>query len=257
MDDSIEESDAVWREYIHVGAADSLQQGDLIKFSPNSMPSYYGIVVTADCDLDKRKHSRLVTLVPLLSVDDIVCSCLAFDAIENHAEAIQQFCRRSLNIEDPPSSASFMGKLKSLLRGGLVENETVQIAVKALAHEELKFSVSDLKLVLEASGVSWVKALDRFRKQIESRGDLLRLTNPPLTNDKVSIAWLRSIWQERISSIAIRTSEQEGRDGIRVAQLNSPFRYRLTQMLSQVFSDIGLPDIPDESINCDFKRIGA
>ncbi|MNL80928.1 hypothetical protein D3C87_2078990 [compost metagenome] len=48
-----------------------------------------------------------------------------------------------------------------------------------------------------------------------------------------------------ISEVAIRTSEIGDRSGERMARLDSPYRYRLTQLMAQVFSDIGLPNIPD------------
>jgi hypothetical protein len=82
MSDRESESEGVWILYESVNSGDVLRQGDLIKFARQDKPPSYGIVVTADCDLDNRKHSRLVTLVPLLSAEQIVCQCLAFDAFE-------------------------------------------------------------------------------------------------------------------------------------------------------------------------------
>lgn len=257
MEDAFREKDAVWRVYEVVGPGDVLQQGDLIKFSESEKSSFYGIVVTADCDLDNRKHSRLVTLVPLLTVEGIICSCLAYDAFEHHRDILQQFCRKSMGIEEVPADPKFTGKVKALLREGGIEDKSTEIAAKAIAHEELRLSVADVKLALEAAGVSWSKTLERFRKQIDSRGDLLRLTKPPLTEQNVTVAWFRSMWQEQVSSIAVRTSEASSRKGVRVAQLNSPFRYRLTQMLGQVFADIGLPELSVNSINNDFKGLDS
>ena len=60
------------------------------------------------------------------------------------------------------------------------------------------------------------------------------------------IAWLRHIWQVPLSDIAIKTSEVSSRSGERIARLDSPYRYRLTQLMAQVFSDIGLPDARDQ-----------
>ncbi len=252
MEDFPEGQEVVWKTYDTVGTDDILQQGDLIKFSHPEAAVRYGIVVTADCDLDRRKHSRLVTLVPLLTVEEVICSCLAHDAFEHHRALLLQFCRRELSIEEAATDSRFMGKLKALLREGSVSEKTVRIAASVVTHAEQPISIADIRLVLEAVGVTWKNTLDRFRKQIDSRGDLLRLTKPPLIDESVTIVWLRSMWQERVSSIAIRTSEASGHSGIRVAKLGSPFRYRLTQMLGQVFSDIGLPDLSAETIENEF-----
>lgn len=244
----------IWDLYEAVGSEDVLRQGDLIKFSNEELPPFYGIVVTADCDLDNKKHSRLVTLVPLLSVQEIICRCLALDTFEVQKDALQQYCRRQLGIEDPPNTAVFLGKLKALIREGGIEDATVEAAARAVTHSDLIVSIPVLRTMLCAAGISWPKTVERFAKQIESRGDILRLVQPPLIEERISVVWLRAMWQERVSDIALRTSEAFGRTGLRVAQLGSPFRYRLTQMLGQVFADIGLPNVPSGALDTELEE---
>lgn len=246
--------EGIWDLYEAVDSGDVLRQGDLIKFSGGKLPPSYGIVVTADCDLDNKKHSRLVTLVPLLSVQEIVCKCLAFDVFEAQKEALQQYCRTQLGIEEPPGTAVFLGKLKAFVREGGLQNATVEAAARAVTHADLVVSIPVLRSILCAAGISWPKTVERFGKQIESRGDILRLVQPPLIEERVSVAWLRAMWQERVSDIALRTSEAPGRTGLRVAQLGSPFRYRLTQMLGQVFADIGLPNVPSSALGIELEE---
>jgi hypothetical protein len=162
MSDRESESEGVWILYESVNSGDVLRQGDLIKFARQDKPPSYGIVVTADCDLDNRKHSRLVTLVPLLSAEQIVCQCLAFDAFESQKDALQQYCRTQLGIEDQPNTAAFLGKVKSLVRDGSISDPVVDAAARAVAHEELSVSVPVLRAVLAGAGISWPKSLDRF-----------------------------------------------------------------------------------------------
>ncbi len=253
--DVVDKGDAVWNLYGGVGPSDTLQQGDLIKFSKKNCQDSYGIVVTADCDLDKKKHSRLVTLVPLLSVEEIICRCLSFDAFENYGLKLQEFCKQSLTIDVAVEDSQFLAKIKSRLLINDIKDRNVELAARVLVHEHIDLTISDMRLILESSGVPWAKVIDRLRNQIKARGDLLVLSSPPLTGAAASIAWLRSMWQEQVSSIALRTSESASRVGLRVAQLNSPFRYRLTQMLGQVFSDIGLPDISTASVDAVFTGL--
>ncbi|WP_424681282.1 hypothetical protein [Frateuria sp. YIM B11624] len=248
------EPTSIWALYESVAPGDWLQQGDLIRFKEEDRPAYYGVVVTADCDLGNRKHSRLVTLVPLLSIEEIICKCLAYDAFENYKDALHQYCKRQLSIDDVPLTPAFLGKVKALVREGNISDEVVETAAKAITHEDWVICVPKLRAMFTAAGISWPKALDRFAKQIDSRGDILRLLAPPLTPDRVSVVWLRAMWQARVSDIAIRTSEAQERSGIRVARLNSPFRYRLTQMLGQVFADIGLPDVPAAVLTRDIQE---
>lgn len=81
--------------------------------------------------------------------------------------------------------------------------------------------------------------------KIRSRGDLLILPDAHQLGISGGIAWIRNIWQVPLVDIAIRTSEVGIRPGERIARLDSPYRYRLTQLMAQVFSDIGLPDTTD------------
>jgi hypothetical protein len=146
--------------------------------------------------------------------------------------------------------------VKAYLLQGISER-SVQVAARAISHESIDLTIADIRLVIESVDVSWPKTLTKFEQQIGSRGDLLRLVKPPLTSDIVCIAWLRAMWQEQVSEIALRTSEVGSRKGVRVAQLNSPYRYRLTQMLGQVFADIGLPDLSNTPIADDFRGFSA
>ncbi|WP_140803629.1 hypothetical protein [Rhodanobacter glycinis] len=255
--DAVERDDAIWNLYSGVGPGDTLQQGDLIKFSKESCPDRYGIVVTADCDLDKKKHSRLVTLVPLLSVEEVICQCLSYDTFENYGSKLQEFCRQSLTIDVAAADSQFLARIKSRLLINDIVDRNVELTARVLVHEHVDITISDMRLILESSGVLWAKVIDRLRNQVKARGDLLVLSSPPLTAASASVAWLRPMWQEQVSSIALRTSESASRVGLRVAQLNSPFRYRLTQMLGQVFADIGLPDIPTASVDAVFTGLNT
>ncbi|NOT88856.1 MAG: hypothetical protein HOP03_11815 [Lysobacter sp.] len=249
--------DPVWNMYTGVAPSDILQQGDLIKFSKEGVIDRYGIVVTADCDLDKRKHSRLVTLVPLLSVEDVICQCLSFDAFEHYSSKLKDFCRISLGIDVSPTDGQFLPKVRLRLMANDIADENAKLAAKIIVHAPFEMTVSRLRSILDAAGVDWPKVIDRLRNQIKTRGDLLLLSRPPLTMTDAQIAWLRPMWQEQVSSIALRTSESASRTGLRVAQLNSPFRYRLTQMLGQVFSDIGLPNFSVSSVEDVLTRLST
>jgi len=64
-----------------------LTQGDLIKFEGEEDPlKRAGIVVTADCDLERKRHARLVTLIPVVTVDVIMEYYLLLEDCENKKE---------------------------------------------------------------------------------------------------------------------------------------------------------------------------
>jgi hypothetical protein len=91
-------------------------------------------------------------------------------------------------------------------------------------------------------GVKSGDLAQRVEQMIRSKGDLLVLPTLAVFGVRASIAWVRHVWQAPMRAIAFRTSEARTSGGQRVARLDSPYRYRLTQLMAQVFSDIGLPD---------------
>jgi len=245
--------DDVWTVYERVERDATLQQGDLIKFTSEDRAYDFGVVVTADCDLDKRKHSRLVTLVPLMSVDAVICKCLALDYFELQGDALKSICRKQYSIEESITDSSFLGKLKSKLVEEPAVLPEVSAAARAVLHMEQKVDMTTVKGIVQLLRHDWSKQIEKFKSQMESRGDILMLTVPFLISSKESVVWMRGLWQQPVSQIALRTSEEGSRNSIRVAQLGSPYRYRLTQMLGQVFSDIGLPNISKEAYQKDFE----
>lgn len=248
---------SVWRLYEEVAPSDTLQQGDLISFPTNQKPFEYGVVVTADCDLDKRKHSRMVTLVPLLTVEQVICHCLAYDTLEKNTDVLRQFCKKQLAINESISDPQFIAKIKAHILAKDIVEPNIEIVAKLICYEHSDLVVGDVKAIAGVLGTSWGKLVEKFQNQIRSRGDLLLLSSPPLLDRGPTVAWLRAIWQEQQNAIAIRTSEDTGRNGVRVARLDSPFRYRLTQMLGQVFADIGLPDLSTEWFEQELKELGC
>jgi hypothetical protein len=250
------ESDITWDLYTEVGPNDGMNQGDLIRFNPELNAPKYGIVVTADCDLENRKHSRLVTLVPFLSVEDIIKRSLAFDFFEKADKAtdLKIRCRNLLGIDTNINDPRFIATVKAILREGKLSHEH-EVLARIVTHESTELELTDIKYLINLLGIKWANVVGKFKDQIGSRGDMLLLAKPPLVEDMPQIAWLRAIWQEQIANIAIRTSEEMGLRGIRIANLRSPFRYRLTQLLGSVFSDIGLPDLSQDLFYKEIKEL--
>ena len=249
MDAPEELPTSAWETYSKASPKDKLSQGDLIRFDEGDDSATWGVVVTADCDLENRKHSRLVTLVPLLSIQQLVCKCLASDFVEHKIDAMSEKCRVTFAIEVETSDPTFQSQLKAGLLEEKVTGELDRMLARLVCGDDIDISVPSFRAVVEHAGLGWAACIKRFEDQVKSRGDMLVLEKPPFENKGEFIAWLRGLWQEQVSSIAVAMSQADGRRGVRVAQLKSPYRYRLTQMLGQVFSDIGLPNRPKTVID--------
>lgn len=237
----------------------SLTQGDLISFEEEEDPlRKNGIVVTADCDLEKGKHAKLVTLIPVVSVKTLLENYLFLEDCEKKRDAIEQFAFKQFEVEKSSEVEARRAMLRNKLIACDVQASDPKVIAAKVALDELScISVVEYKKLMDAINNNVKKAKD-LGTQIGSRGDVLNLPCTKALGVAGNIAWVRHVWQVPLNSIALRTSEISSRPGEKIARLDSPFRYRLTQIMAQVFSDIGLPDIPntiEESVQEAYQNV--
>ena len=224
----------------------SIRQGDLIRFQSVSDPlKKMGIVITADCDLERKKHARLLTLVPVISVIDVLENYLMPEYCENKRDIIERYAFAVHGIEsdlDYDVKIAMLGEKQYCCSD---DPDSVKVIAYNFILNGISFiSINSYKKLMSAIGGS-PKGVRSFVSQIRTRGDLLVLPEARCLGIESGVAWVRHIWQVPLSDVALRTSEISSRSGERVARLDSPYRYRLTQLMAQVFSDIGLPDVVD------------
>jgi len=223
----------------------TLKQGDLIRFENKTDPiRKAGVVVTADCDLELKKHAKLVTLIPVVPVKVILENYLLPEDCEKKRAQIESYAFKEFKIEKDPELETRKANLREKIKDSpSTKNNPARIAALFTIDNIGYISIAEYKLLMDTIN-GGIKKASELSKQISNRGDTLLLPTPEKLGVNGEVAWIRNIWQEQLSSIAIRTSEVSTKQGERVARLDSPFRYRLTQLMAQVFSDIGLPNIP-------------
>lgn len=230
-----------WSLETAVGPDPHLSQGDLVIFRDSNDPlKEAGIVVTADCDLKNRKHAQLVTLVPIVSILAAMENYLFLEACEGQRRQILDFTCRALKIDSSEESLVIEARLRELF-GSIPPDSPQAIAVDIILRRRESLSVKDYSALMNAIG-SKAKAASSLETQLLNKGDVLVLPSAQKLGVEGEIAWVRHIWQVPIGQIAMKTSDVKHCPGERVARLDSPYRYRLTQVMAQVFSDIGLPD---------------
>jgi hypothetical protein len=229
-----------------VGPDAKLRQGDLIRFEGNDNAlRQAGIIVTADCDLEQKKHARLVTLVPVVTIQTALEHYLLTEDCERKRPQIEDFAYQKYDIDKRQDRETKLSVLKEAMQGTTInKDDPASIAAYFVLDLSNTISVSSYKVLMAALNMGPKKA-DALRDQIRGRGDLLILPSAQNLGVVGELAWIRHLWQTPLGDIAIRTSEVSSRLGERVARLDSPYRYRLTQLMAQVFSDIGLPNTPD------------
>lgn len=223
-----------------------VRQGDLIKFEEaTDVLRKLAIVVTADCDLEQKKHGRTLTLVPIVTAVTIIENYLIPDDCEKKRELIERFTFSGLSIDTDQDEISKYAYLKQASEDNWSEiSNSLKTAVNFLLKKTDSMRLQDYNSLMADMKMS-PRKIGSLKDQLRSRGDLLILPNAEALGIRGHIAWVRQLWQISASEIAIRTSEIPTRTGERVARLDSPFRYRLTQLIAQVFSDIGLPGFSD------------
>lgn len=221
-----------------------LKQGDLIRFSDEkSHLRRAGIVVTADCDLERRKHANLVTLVPVVSIKVLLENYLLPEDCGRKRQQIEDYALSAFNIDRSQEPDVRLALLREILQNPKPEFSDASVVAARIITDQLDcLSVKEYKSLMGAMKIA-LKKPTTLAQQIATRGDLLILPDPKELGVEGNIAWVRHIWQASAGSIALRTSEVASRQGEKIARLDSPYRYRLTQLMAQVFSDIGLPDI--------------
>ncbi len=236
-----------------VGPDPHLTQGDLVIFRDNDDPlKRAGIVVTADCDLKNRKHAHLVTLVPIVSILATMERYLLLEACESQRKQIIEFACRKLKIDISEDPLVIEAKIRELAKT-LTEGSPETVAVDIVLRQKESLSVKDYSELMSAIG-SKAKAASSFETQLLKKGDIVVLPSAKGLGVEGEIAWVRHIWQVPIGKIALKTSDVRYCPGERVARLESPYRYRLTQVMAQVFSDIGLPD-SDRQFKNDIEKV--
>jgi len=229
-----------------VGPDAQLRQGDLIVFEGADSPlRKVGIIVTADCDFEQKKHARLVTLVPVIDTKTVLEQYLLLDDCERKRDLIEAYLFREHSIDARQDRATKVTILRQAC--GLADQgskDVRNLAANFVLSATDTIPIEGYVELMRTIGIK-AKGKDAFRDQIRSRGDLLILPSIKKLGVDGHIAWLRHIWQVGLDDIALRTSEVGDRSGERLGRLASPFRYRLTQLMAQVFSDIGLPNVPD------------
>jgi hypothetical protein len=231
-----------------------IRQGDIFYFYKQLPPwNKYCIVITADCDIAYDKSAGLFSYCPITDIEtyfyyvyvsdliDInkvlvriksIISKLTgggvkdntnidLDAINKWAKEISpEECLKQYKTNDVT-----LHDLLEFLHNFVVDNS---ICNKYVAYMQLMNGITSKEGLLK-------KLVTRFGDHIKKLpGDLFYI-NYISGLDRIGyIVNLRRI--SAFSQTAVNVSMK------RISHMSSPFRYRLTQQVGQMFSDIGLPD---------------
>jgi hypothetical protein len=242
----------------------TLSQGDVIVWEePQDFQSKAAVIVTADCDLAKGKHWGRVTVIPMVPVRNYLeevylpnqLALLEQDLAALFAKAVHQTLKGGADTPSDDALESLVGL--DALPSPLDTSEQAKVVHALLRHTRgLTKSMTSAEALDQALRIRNpdVKALSasRIRTFLEKPpGDCMVLPQLPGLAPGMHVAFLRALREVRDRDIARKTSEITPNRAKRIGRLVPVLRYRLTQMLAQVFSDIGLPDEYEANLKAD------
>ncbi|HZR15071.1 MAG TPA: hypothetical protein VFC33_17690 [Acidimicrobiia bacterium] len=259
-----------------------VRQGDVFVFLDEYQGPWarLGIVVTADCDIALHKHAGILSYVPVLELTEYLqrfvlprqlerASTPVLDEVHRRVRELQAERRpefpdpladdaidrwvkeaESARIADDlcvpddarPSFAELIDLAKGCLTAGVGDFDTQFEMLRTLRGRASRTK-------RPVGEILW----DEIRERVRSLpGDAFFLNALTSTERSGYVAYLRLIREINETEIALRPRDLHMNPirARRVARLRSPYVYRLTQQLAQVFSAIGLPtDYEDQRDN--------
>ena len=240
-------------------------QGDLLQLF-NSDSAAYGIVVTGECDIAQGKFSNIFSYVELLPAVDYAFRFIVLPALETlHDEIQENFLGRIRQSPDfahvEPSIIQqmfFIDKAPPPIQEealSLVYHSSGRALaeIEALINETSRFPAINERLSSIGSLAKKLNCRTKcpnaeslYNKIRSDPGDLFYVGRLPDQDDHhyiTSLRVLREIHKNLVFTkpSALRAAPAGRLHAKRVARLTAPYRYRLTQKLAAVFSDIGLP----------------
>jgi hypothetical protein len=251
-----------------------LRQGDIFSWLiPSKNPwQQYGVVVTADCDIAKEKHHEILSYVPILFATDYLRLFYLPKQLRRSLRIIKDELlarirsaqAKTPEFTEPISEGTAITWVLRSPPEEIVDDLAITDGRERLRFHELCTLYRDTESAAAAgtfaeqlsaalllrgrASKNHESARDKLWDEILGHvqslpGDTLFLNTVGINNTDGYIAYLRLVREIHQSEIAIRQTDL--RDSAvkarRISRLRSPYVYRLTQLLSDIFSSIGLP----------------
>ena len=253
--------------------AEPLSQGDIFQWQARTHGCNYGVIVTADCDIAFGKYGSHLTYVPVLTLHEYLATHFLPDKVRQAAFQVLSQIVNSVWRLQQASRPEFSRKLSDEAMSIWLQSTDLASILSSLGvtdssgknTSKLEGLVAIWRELDERSSdstdaIGQIAALARARdtslaaihKQVHSHvislpGDRMFLSSIDGSNQTGYVVMLRNMREIEGNRIAVRPAQESSSAARRMSRLLSPYRYRLTQQLGEVFSSIGLPVPYEES----------
>jgi hypothetical protein len=247
-------------------------QGDILELLVDDAEGWnrWGIVVTADCDILRDKHGGRLTYVPVVSVKTYLSEFFFPQRLKRQGEAIGERLVARIRAHHPVSGARALDwvvdagietvittldvqdpdERDEMVRLGTVY-QSITVANRQKLGEQWEAYLAARRVIDPRFDRD--NAIERLMSEMVSAvrslpGDAFFLNSLGGQRNSGYVCYLRVLREIAASKIALRpfdlTPEIEAQ---RIGHLTSPFKYKLTQQLAEVFASIALPQEYEES----------
>jgi hypothetical protein len=268
------QDDSLWRgECYPIDDHAAVAQGDILRWEQPLPPwQAFGVIVTGDCDIFLAKHAGLLSYVPILTLHEYwrhftlplkLDRYLSSKFLPSLISTMLDLQKRYKPGFPEPLSEPAIHELLSQNEADAVlhtlgvpthEHPSHTRRIRAyratrgnreeLGLLQLAEQLAELRAASTPAASSVEKVLDELSTSVsEMPGDAFFIGRLGAAHVDGYVAYLRLI--RELPTLAVATLPKDlVRPGVkarRIGRLSSPFLYRLTQQLGQVFADIGLP----------------
>lgn len=250
-----------------------LRQGDIFEWNQETEDPWrrFGIVVTADCDIAHNKHRGRLSYVPILLISDYLRLFYLPGVLSQATDVLSQSLAKLIvtsqetyrpdfpqplskeralewaRSEDPEDIANELRiEDDRTLRILMTKATGYREATVAMEHQGLDEQMTALQQLRVIAGSTPEQAEGSIRQAVFNvvdglPGDCFFLRSLSSRLEEGCVVYLRLLREIGDDEIAIRSPQLQTASARRISRLQSPFLYRLTQQLAEVFSAIGLP----------------
>jgi hypothetical protein len=244
-----------------------LHQGDIFEFlNKNSLWENYGIVITTDCDIAWGKNSDVYSYCPIINLKEYFYQIylpkqIEYDKILGKAKGIIDKHNGNNNKGVDINIISQWIKdrgIEGALEDINIKTDDMKNAVSFLYNFDEKICIMQMFLnyrnILDSKGKN-NKEIEKLKSNFKNHivhlpGDLFYINYIHGVNEMGYIVNLRRIGIFNRENISISNYDNGEKVYLkRIAKMVSPFNYRITQRVAQMFSDIGLPEDYEDDRN--------
>jgi len=253
-----------------------LRQGDVFAWLTRAEVGpfrQFGVIVTADCDIAQEKHRGIISYVPVMPLADYLRQFdlprrveRALGSVgEELVAAVRGVQAKIPEFPEPMSQEAVLGWVEGVTATAILSalavrepQEIARLTGLIADYQALRASARDGSFDAQLDALASLRARNNkgplAEAQLRLRSEIADATEK-LPGDAFfvgyladgealgHVAYLRLVREIRHDQIATRVTDLASAKAKRVSRMSSPYLYRLTQQLADVFAAIGLPDV--------------